>query len=121
MTSAAPDLARRLVAEALGTALLVAGVVGSGIMAQGLTQDGALALLCNAIATGALLTVLIMIFAPVSGAHFNPAVTLAMCLRGEIAAHLVADPSGESALAWLTREVGIAELVAGDAASGRPI
>jgi glycerol uptake facilitator-like aquaporin len=85
MTSAAPDLARRLVAEALGTALLVAGVVGSGIMAQSLTQDGALALLCNALATGALLVVLIMIFAPVSGAHFNPAVTLAMCLRGEIA------------------------------------
>lgn len=84
-TSAAPDRTRRLVAEALGTLLLVAGVVGSGIMAQRLTQDVALALLCNAIATGALLTVLILIFAPVSGAHFNPAVTLALCARGEIA------------------------------------
>lgn len=82
--SAAPDLARRLVAEALGTALLVAGVVGSGIMAQSLTHDVALALLCNAVATGALLTVLILILAPISGAHFNPAVTLALCARGEI-------------------------------------
>src|SRR5471032_653932 len=82
--SAAPDLARRLTAEALGTALLVAGVVGSGIMAQNLTHDMALALLCNAIATGALLTVLILIFAPVSGAHFNPAVTLALFARREI-------------------------------------
>ena len=82
--SAAPDLARRLTAEALGTALLVAGVVGSGIMAQNLTHDIALALLCNAIATGALLAVLIVMFAPVSGAHFNPAVTLALFARGEI-------------------------------------
>ena len=77
---------RQAAAEALGTMLLVAGVVGSGIMAQHLTQDGALALLCNTVATGALLTVLILIFAPVSGAHFNPAVTLALFTRGEIAA-----------------------------------
>jgi glycerol uptake facilitator-like aquaporin len=84
--SDAPDLARRLTAEALGTALLVAGVVGSGIMAQRLTHDMALALLCNAIATGALLAVLIVVFAPVSGAHFNPAVTLALLVRGEVAA-----------------------------------
>ncbi len=85
-TSAAPDLLRKAIAEALGTALLVAGVVGSGIMAQTLTHDVALMLLCNTIATGALLTVLILIFAPVSGAHFNPAVTLAMCARGEMPA-----------------------------------
>src|ERR1700709_995840 len=84
--SAAPDRARRAAAEALGTLLLVAGVVGSGIMAQRLTQDMALALLCNAIATGALLAVLILIFAPVSVAHFNPAVTLALWTRGEIPA-----------------------------------
>ena len=84
-TLAAPDRARRLTAEALGTLLLVAGVVGSGIMAQTLTHDIALALLCNAIATGALLTVLILILAPISGAHFNPAVTLALWARGEIA------------------------------------
>ncbi len=83
-TSAAPDRLRRAAAEAFGTLLLVAGVVGSGIMAQRLTQDMALALLCNAIATGCLLTVLILIFAPVSGAHFNPAVTLALCARREI-------------------------------------
>ncbi|MEI9887259.1 MAG: aquaporin [Rhizomicrobium sp.] len=80
------DLARRLAAEALGTLLLVAGVVGSGIMAQNLTHDAALALLCNTLATGTLLTVLILVFAPVSGAHFNPAVTLALFARGEIAA-----------------------------------
>lgn len=75
---------REIVAEALGTMLLVAGVVGSGIMAQRLTGDVALQLLCNAIATGALLTVLILIFAPISGAHFNPAVTLSCALRKQI-------------------------------------
>jgi glycerol uptake facilitator-like aquaporin len=85
-TSAAPDFLRPLVAEALGTLLLVAGVVGSGIMAQRLTHDVALELLCNTLATGALLTVLILIFAPISGAQFNPAVTLALKLRGEISA-----------------------------------
>lgn len=83
-TSAAPEPIRQAAAEALGTLLLVAGVVGSGIMAQRLTHDPALALLCNTLATGALLAVLILIFAPVSGAHFNPAVTLAMFTRGEI-------------------------------------
>jgi glycerol uptake facilitator-like aquaporin len=77
---------RALAAEALGTALLVAAVVGSGIMAQRLTQDAALALFCNTLATGAMLVVLITIFAPISGAHFNPAVTLALALRGRIAA-----------------------------------
>lgn len=74
------ELARALAAEALGTLLLVAGVVGSGIMAERLTQDVALRLLCNTIPTGAMLFVLIALFAPVSGAHFNPAVTLAMAL-----------------------------------------
>ncbi len=75
-------------AEALGTALLVAAVVGSGIMADRLTDDVALALLCNAVATGAALVVLITVFAPVSGAQFNPAVTLVFALRGEIGAGL---------------------------------
>src|ERR1700681_1633181 len=84
--SAVSDRMRQAAAEALGTMLLVAGVVGSGIMAQRLTHDGALALLCNTLATGALLTVLILIFAPLSGAQFNPAVTLALLLRGEISA-----------------------------------
>jgi glycerol uptake facilitator-like aquaporin len=78
------DLPRRLVAEALGTAMLVAAVVGSGIMADKLTDDVALALLGNTLPTGAILIVLITIFGPISGAHFNPAVTLVFCLRREI-------------------------------------
>jgi glycerol uptake facilitator-like aquaporin len=72
-------------AEALGTALLVATVVGSGLMATSLTRDIGLQLLANGLATGAILVVLITIFTPVSGAHFNPAVTLVFALRGDIA------------------------------------
>ncbi|MCP3053992.1 aquaporin [Aurantimonas marianensis] len=84
--STAPDfdIRRRLVAEALGTSLLVATVVGAGIMAERLTVDTALALLGNTIPTGAILIVLITILGPISGAHFNPAVTLAMLVRGAI-------------------------------------
>src|SRR5258705_12161202 len=78
------DLPRRLVAEALGTALLVATVVGSGIMAENLTKDVALALLGNTLPTGAILVVLITIFGPVSGAHFNPAVTLIFALKRDL-------------------------------------
>jgi glycerol uptake facilitator-like aquaporin len=78
------DLPRRLVAEALGTALLVATVVGSGIMAESLTKDVALALLGNTLPTGAILVVLITILGPVSGAHFNPAVTLVFALKREL-------------------------------------
>jgi glycerol uptake facilitator-like aquaporin len=78
------DLSRRLAAEALGTALLVATVVGSGIMAETLTKDVGLALLGNTIATGAILVVLITILGPISGAHFNPAVTLVFWLRREL-------------------------------------
>lgn len=71
-------LARRLVAEATGTAVLLAAVVGSGIMAERLAGGNvALALLANTIATGAALVALILTFGPISGAHFNPAVTLA--------------------------------------------
>ena len=77
------DLQRRL-AEAMGTALLVATVVGSGIMAEKLTRDVALALLGNALPTGAILVVLISILGPISGAHFNPAVTLVFALRREL-------------------------------------
>ena len=81
------SLSRRLIAEALGTALLLAAVVGSGIMAERLAQgNDALALLCNTAATGAALVVLISVFAPLSGAHFNPAVTLYFALRREIGA-----------------------------------
>ena len=79
-------LPRRLTAECLGTALLVATVVGSGIMADQLTDDVALALLGNTIPTGAILVVLITILGPISGAHFNPAVTFAFVLRREISA-----------------------------------
>lgn len=81
-----PRLAQRAFAEWLGTAFLLAAVVGSGIMAQKLSGGNvALALLCNTIATGAILVVLILMFGPVSGAHFNPAVTLVFALRGETA------------------------------------
>jgi glycerol uptake facilitator-like aquaporin len=78
------DLPRRLAAEALGTALLVATVVGSGIMAESLTRDVALALLGNTLPTGAILVVLITILGPISGAHFNPAVTLIFALKREL-------------------------------------
>jgi len=78
------DLPRRLTAEALGTALLVCTVVGSGIMAETLTDDVALALLGNTLPTGAILVVLITLLGPISGAHFNPAVTLAFALRRDI-------------------------------------
>ena len=80
------DLSRRLTAEALGTGLLVATVVGSGIMAESLTADVALALLANTIATGAILVVLISTLGPISGAHFNPAVSLVFALRRELTA-----------------------------------
>ena len=79
------SLARRLTAEGLGTALLLAVVIGSGIMGERLSDgnDG-VALLANTLATGAGLVVLITVFGPISGAHFNPAVTLVMLLRREI-------------------------------------
>ncbi len=79
-----PDLPRRLVAEALGTGLLVCTVVGSGIMAETLTDDVALALLGNTLPTGAILVVLITILGPLSGGHFNPAVSFAFALRREL-------------------------------------
>ena len=80
------SLARRLAAEFLGTALLLVAVVGSGIMAERLAGGNmAVALLANAIATGAALVVLITIFAPLSGAHFNPCVTLYAALSRDTA------------------------------------
>jgi glycerol uptake facilitator-like aquaporin len=101
------DLPRRIAAEFLGTALLLATVIGSGIMAAKLAGgNGALALLCNTIPTGAILAVLILIFAPVSGAHFNPAVTLAFMLRRELLpavalAYIAAQLAGAIIGAWL--------------------
>src|SRR5215510_2255639 len=79
-----PSLGQRAFCEWLGTAFLLAAVVGSGIMAQRLTGDDALTLLCNTLPTGAILAVLILVFCPLSGAHFNPAVSLAFALRGEV-------------------------------------
>jgi glycerol uptake facilitator-like aquaporin len=79
------SLARPLAAEALGTALLLATVIGSGIMAEHLAGGNvALALLGNTLPTGAILVVLVLVFQPVSGAHFNPAVSLVFALRGEL-------------------------------------
>ncbi len=84
--SAPGERPRQLAAEGLGTAFLLAGVVGSGIMGERLADGNvAIALLANSIATGAILAVLILLFGPLSGAHFNPAVTLAFLLRGRIA------------------------------------
>lgn len=97
--SAAP-LGRRLIAEALGTALLLAAVVGSGIMAERLAGGNeALALLCNSLATGAILVVLILILGPVSGAHINPVVSLGFALRRQLpilatAAYVIAQIAG---------------------------
>ena len=77
---------QRLLAEGLGTAFLLATVIGSGIMGDTLAGGNvAIALLGNTLPTGAILVVLITIFGPISGAHFNPAVTLAFLLRREIA------------------------------------
>lgn len=100
-------ISRRLVSEALGTAMLLAIVVGSGIMGERLAGgNDAIALLGNTIATGAGLIVLIHIFGPASGAHFNPAVTLALLLRREIGAvtavlYVAAQFAGAVAGVWL--------------------
>jgi glycerol uptake facilitator-like aquaporin len=100
------QLARRLAAEALGTAFLLAAVVGSGIMAERLAGgNAALALLCNTIPTGAILVVLILVFGPLSGAHFNPAVSLAFALRRELTwgcagLYIVAQLAGAIAGVW---------------------
>jgi glycerol uptake facilitator-like aquaporin len=102
------DLGRRTVAEALGTALLLAVVVGSGIMGERLSGgNDAIALLANALATGAGLVVLITVFGPLSGAHFNPAVTLVFLVRQEIAAgaaaaYALAQLVGAVAGVWAT-------------------
>lgn len=101
------NLPRRLAAEGLGTALLLATIVGSGIMAERLAGgNAALALLCNTIPTGTMLVVLIWIFAPLSGAHFNPVVSLAFCIRqemkwGEFVPYIAAQIAGAIAGAWL--------------------
>ncbi|MBX9840642.1 MAG: aquaporin family protein [Xanthobacteraceae bacterium] len=102
-----PSLARRITAEALGTALLLATVVGSGIMAQRLAGGNvALALLGNTLPTAAILVVLILIFGPLSGAHFNPVVSAAFAARGDLAwpdaaLYIAAQVGGGIAGVWL--------------------
>src|ERR1700751_2366466 len=100
------SVAQRAVSEALGTAFLLATVIGSGIMAARLAGGNeALALLCNTIPTGAILAVLILTFGALSGAHFNRAVSLAFALRGEIpwpagAAYIAAQIVGAMVGVW---------------------
>jgi glycerol uptake facilitator-like aquaporin len=102
-----PDLKRRAAAEALGTAFLLAAVVGSGIMAERLAGGNtALALLANAIATGGALFALILVFAPWSGAHLNPLVTVALASDGAIAwrdaaAYIAAQIAGAITGVWI--------------------
>lgn len=101
-----PSLAQRAFAEGLGTAVLLAAVVGSGIMAARLAGgNAALALLCNTLATGAILPVLILTFGPISGAHFNPAVSIVFTLRRELSlrsavVYIAAQVCGALAGAW---------------------
>ena len=100
-------IARRALAEAIGTALLLAAVVGSGIMAERLAGGNvALALLANSLATGGALVALILTFAPISGAHFNPVVTAVLALSGnlrrhDVAPYLVAQIIGAILGVWL--------------------
>ncbi len=97
---------RRCAAETIGTFFLLATVVGSGIMAERLAGgNGALALLCNTLPTGAILVVMILVFGPISGAHFNPAVSIAFALRRELpwdmaAAHIACQIAGAVAGVW---------------------
>ena len=101
------SLNRRIVAEAIGTALLLAAVVGSGIMADHLSGGNqAIALLANTIATGAVLVALILTFGPISGAHFNPAVTVADASQGglawrEVPGYVIAQCSGAVLGVWM--------------------
>ena len=100
------DMPRRLAAEALGTGLLVCTVVGSGIMADQLSDDVAVSLLGNTIPTGAILVVLITILGPISGAHFNPAVSFGFALRkelpwGDLAPYVAAQVAGGVLGTWV--------------------
>ncbi|HEX2686666.1 MAG TPA: MIP/aquaporin family protein [Kofleriaceae bacterium] len=121
---------RRLAGEAIGTALLVTAVIGSGIMAQRLTGDRAVALLANTVATGGALVAILLIFGPISGAHLNPAVTLSMVALkqqtsrsavGYIAAQIAGGITGAilantmfelSPITWsMTTRTGVAKLL----------
>jgi len=108
-------LPQRVAAETVGTAFLVAAVVGSGIMADTLARDAALALLANTLATGAMLVVLITTLGPISGAHFNPAISLILTLKGEL-------PRREAGLYALGQVAGgIAGTVIAHAMFGLPL
>src|SRR5207253_3997789 len=102
----AADMPRRVVAEANGTAMLLAAVVGSGIMAERLAAgNGAIALLANTIATAAALAALILTFGPISGAHFNPAVSIADASQGglrwpDVPAYVLAQLLGAVTGVW---------------------
>lgn len=95
-------LTRKLVAEFIGTALLLTAIVGSGIMAERLAGDSAVALLCNSLATGAALVVLITILGPISGAHLNPAVTLSFRLRNLVTTSMALAYMGSQLVGALT-------------------
>jgi glycerol uptake facilitator-like aquaporin len=101
------DVRRRVAAEAIGTAMLLAAVVGSGIMAERLSGgNGAIALLANTLATAAALLALILTFGPVSGAHFNPAVSIADAAQGglrwqEVPVYVIAQVSGAVVGVWI--------------------
>jgi glycerol uptake facilitator-like aquaporin len=118
------SLAANVTAEAIGTAILLAAIVGSGIMAERLTGDQALRLLCNSLATGAMLFVVILLFAPISGAHLNPAVTLVSVLQRSMppstgAAYLLAQVAGAILGVWLAHAMfGEAMLALGVKARG---
>lgn len=123
----APDLARRTVAEFIGTVFLLAAVVGSGIMAERLAGGNqGVALLANAIATGGALVALILTFGPISGAHFNPLVTLAFACRGALSRqaavfYLVAQFVGAIVGVWLAHLMfGLPILEASAHARGTP-
>lgn len=108
---------RRLAAEALGTCLLVAAVVGSGILATSLTQDRGIALLANMTATATMLVVLITTLGPISGAHFNPAVSLVMAIRKDVSwqeavAYMAAQIAGGAAGASLAHAMFARPLLA---------
>jgi glycerol uptake facilitator-like aquaporin len=108
MTDKFVSLSRRLAAEGLGTAFLLAVVVGSGIMAQRLSGgNDALALLCNTLPTGAILTVLILMLGPLSRAHFNPAVSIGAALRRDMTwsdalAYIIVQIAGGLIGVWIT-------------------
>lgn len=103
MSGQVNDLPRRLSAEAIGTAFLLATVVGSGIMGENLAGGNiAIALLGNTLPTGAILVVLILMLGPISGAHFNPAVTLSFLVQGKITA--------SDAIAYVIVQIGAAIL-----------